>query len=257
MFDPRFRTGHLLDAQPSALRYLDHPELSSAAPLGSDAVDLRPDLPPVTQQLVQNCCAHALSVAAFLAAFFAGTPIPLSSVLWLYALAQLRARPRQPLLDIGSSLGFMSDAVAEQGLVSESEWLESRENVGVVPPDDVFRSAAAVTIVKRHWLPDGAATSEALLAALRRQRASTVCCLVDEAFAAIGPGIYNIPGGRVIGSHAMLVVGYVPSIKAFIVRNSWGRDFGDEGYALVSERFMNLSTYGKLVFDAGPMKAAA
>jgi C1A family cysteine protease len=38
----------------------------------------------------------------------------------------------------------------------------------------------------------------------------------------------NVQTERVIGAHAMLVVGYTKD--AFIVRNSWGTAWGDNGY---------------------------
>ncbi len=49
-------------------------------------------------------------------------------------------------------------------------------------------------------------------------------------------GIVRVPDKSkesVIGGHALCIVGYFTDIKCFIVRNSWGRGFGLNGYCLI------------------------
>jgi C1A family cysteine protease len=45
------------------------------------------------------------------------------------------------------------------------------------------------------------------------------------------------PGEQVLGGHAILIVGYNKTTSQWIVRNSWGVDWGDKGYC-----YMPLST---------------
>jgi hypothetical protein len=48
------------------------------------------------------------------------------------------------------------------------------------------------------------------------------------------------------GGHAMLIVGYDLAKKHFVVRNSWGDDWGDGGYCYVTADY--LKTYAKYGF---------
>lgn len=250
-----YKTGHIPEAlDPSTPRYVDHPEMSGAALIGTDDLDLSDDGPDIRDQIAQDCCAHATSALLFTWFMTSGEPAPLASILAMYADAQLRARPKEPLVDQGCGLAQMFQGLKDVGFVLERDWPEIPENVNVIPPDDLQRDAEHRIVTSYHAIADGARTSEELKAALQRRRTSTVCFMVDEKFANIGADVYDIPGGRVIGSHAQLVTGYSSTLKAFKIRGSWGLDFGDLGYSWVSERFMNLHTYEKFVVDAARIR---
>ena len=53
-------------------------------------------------------------------------------------------------------------------------------------------------------------------------------------------GIVNMPGRREvqIGGHAVLAVGYDRAAKRFLVRNSWGIDWGMEGYFTMPFKYL-------------------
>jgi len=48
-------------------------------------------------------------------------------------------------------------------------------------------------------------------------------------------GMLSMPGPteQMLGGHAVLIVGYDDARGVFIVRNSWGADWGDRGYFYV------------------------
>ena len=59
---------------------------------------------------------------------------------------------------------------------------------------------------------------------------------LHESFNNIGPdGFVKRPDDSdpVVGWHAMVIVGFSDKDKVFIVRNSWGTDFGDKGYCYI------------------------
>lgn len=54
-----------------------------------------------------------------------------------------------------------------------------------------------------------------------------------------GSGVEMIPDpvGQVIGGHAMTIVGYDDQVPGFLLANSWGTNWGREGYAWMSYRY--------------------
>lgn len=67
---------------------------------------------------------------------------------------------------------------------------------------------------------------------------------VYESFWNIGKdGIMPMPqpSERVEGGHAVLCVGYDDNKQLYIVRNSWGSDWGDKGYFYMPYQFMHNS----------------
>jgi C1A family cysteine protease len=52
-----------------------------------------------------------------------------------------------------------------------------------------------------------------------------------------GNGVLDIPGVMSGGGHTMLAIGYDDSRKAFRIQNSWGRKYGEGGYAWLSYDF--------------------
>jgi len=63
-----------------------------------------------------------------------------------------------------------------------------------------------------------------------------------EQFAEVGrDGLFNAaeaPSGR-HGRHALLIVGYVSNF--YIVKNSWGEDWGDKGYCYIPKKVLEES----------------
>jgi hypothetical protein len=68
-----------------------------------------------------------------------------------------------------------------------------------------------------------------------------------------GNGVYKYAAKSsdpIAGGHAMLVVGYADQLKAFKVLNSWGRGWGDKGYAGIDyATFQNLTGEGYVTID--------
>lgn len=53
-------------------------------------------------------------------------------------------------------------------------------------------------------------------------------------FMTYGSGIYQHVGGAALGGHAVSIVGFDDSKRAWLIRNSWGQEWGEDGFAWVS-----------------------
>lgn len=231
--------------------------------------DLRRFLPPIRNQIAQNCVGHAVMAGVFARAAILGHSIAWPSTFFPYTLARLlESPPRDPndatpveLVDRGSSFRLMFKACARKeddeasgfGLVAEERWPEALENVNTIPPEDVFRAGENATIVAYHRLPDGIARIDAMIEALRLGLLPVTSFLVDDDFANLSSsGIYARPGGAVMGGHALLVCGYDHASRAFVIRNSWGTSWADEGYGMVHVDFLRDHSYDSWVTEIAP-----
>lgn len=67
------------------------------------------------------------------------------------------------------------------------------------------------------------------------QRGPLVTTLqVYSDFIAYGGGVYKHTTGEVMGGHAISIVGYDDNKQAWIIRNSWGEEWGEKGFGYVS-----------------------
>jgi C1A family cysteine protease len=57
---------------------------------------------------------------------------------------------------------------------------------------------------------------------------------VSEDFVTYGGGVYKHSWGESLGGHAVSIVGYDDDKKAWLIRNSWGPEWGEGGYGWIS-----------------------
>jgi len=60
-------------------------------------------------------------------------------------------------------------------------------------------------------------------------------------------------GEKVVGGHCVLAVGYDNSTRMFIIRNSWGADWGQSGYFMMPYEYM----LGRLSSDFWTIRSVA
>jgi C1A family cysteine protease len=70
-------------------------------------------------------------------------------------------------------------------------------------------------------------------AALKKGPLVTTMKVYDD-FTSYGGGIYKSVSNKVEGGHAISIVGYNDQGRYWIIRNSWGADWGEQGFARIS-----------------------
>jgi C1A family cysteine protease len=53
-------------------------------------------------------------------------------------------------------------------------------------------------------------------------------------FMAYSSGVYKHASGEVLGGHAISIIGYDDASQSYIIRNSWGQDWGEKGFGHVA-----------------------
>jgi C1A family cysteine protease len=74
---------------------------------------------------------------------------------------------------------------------------------------------------------------DAVKAALKRGPLETTLDVYAD-FMVYGSGVYKHTTGDYMGGHAVSIIGFDDSKRAWLIRNSWGADWGDHGFAWVS-----------------------
>lgn len=75
--------------------------------------------------------------------------------------------------------------------------------------------------------------AEAVKAALKKGPLMTTMTVYDD-FVSYGGGIYKSTSNRSVGGHAVSIVGFNDQERYWIVRNSWGPDWGEKGFVRIS-----------------------
>ena len=207
-------------------------------------VDLRPLCPKVENQgELGSCTANALAGAIEFLERKDNVSFEDFSRLFIYY--NERAIEHSIKYDSGAMIRDGIKTLAKQGVCIERKWPYIESKFAVKPGVVCYRDALKHQITSYHRI----LTLDEMRACLAEGFPFVFGFTVYESFEServARTGVVQMPrsGERVVGGHAVLAVGYNDSSKRFIVRNSWGGDWGLKGYftmpyAYVSDR--NLS----------------
>ena len=200
------------------------------------AIDLRPNCPPVYDQGdLGSCTANAVAAAYQYDQMMNATLTPdvetfCPSRLFIYYNERLITRT--PDSDSGGSLRNAVKTIGQSGLVPEPEWPYDISKFKTKPSVQCYEDAKHHRAVQYRKIMQ---QSEQLKECLRQGYPFVFGFAVYESFEADEvkrTGIVPMPEQteRMIGGHAVLAVGFDDSRQVFIIRNSWGENWGDKGY---------------------------
>ena len=219
------------------------------------SVDLRARLPPVFHQgNLGSCTANALS-----AAFAFDDPSMIGSRLFLY----YNERKMEDSVndDAGACLSDGVEALHIYGICAETSWPYSDDGFKFkqTPPDQCYQGTYILVFSMHNKLfvynieaVSHEATSyhhvepteEALKAALASGFPLVSGIKVFHGFMSTYDGHVPLPNPSETphGGHAILLVGYNDATREWLVRNSWGADWGDQGHFYLPYEYMTDSS---------------
>lgn len=152
-------------------------------------------------------------------------------------------------IEQGRGLRGMLRAAQKYGLCLESDWPNVQEFENIQPPPEAYEAATQRRIGKYYRIrteinqPD-----EDILGNIRYALAKGLPVLVSANVGSLvysPTGVYpqlSTPGNQYIGGHAFLVVGYEKDGN-FLCKNSWGPEWGDNGYFLCAPEVLTTDVY--------------
>lgn len=221
-----------------------------------ERVDLRPWCSPVEDQgLVGSCVANA--VVGAMEYLQRRQNLPRTDLSRLFVYYNARALSGWQEQDTGTFVHHGMAAVLAYGACPEAVWPYREDRWAVKPDEASFAAATGFEAVQYARAALGPVAKSVLAAGLPIPFIAT---LPEQVMYEAGG-----PGGRVTrptgewapggGGHSMLIVGYDEPAAAWIVRNSWGADWGDGGHLYIDYNVMERYTDPTSIWVIGGLEA--
>jgi C1A family cysteine protease len=195
-------------------------------------VDLRPQCPPVYNQAPLNSCtANAIAAAVqFERMRLKLTPAFTPSRLFIYYNERKLAGTVGK--DSGAPLRDGIKTMVKQGDCPEHQWPYDPAKVLDEPTKPCYTDAVRYHAVSYQAVQQDLAHMKACLAAGQPFVLAIHIYSGSETPEAKKTDTFPTPkaGETLLGTHAVMAVGYDDAAKHFIIRNSWGADWGLQGY---------------------------
>jgi C1A family cysteine protease len=197
-----------------------------------ESVDLRPGCPPVYDQgQLGSCTANAIGGALEFAQIKQKSKSPFTpSRLFIYYNERVIEHTVDS--DSGAQIRDGVKSVHKLGAPPETDWPYDINQFSQKPPEKAYTDAKNYqSILYQRVTP----TLGQLKGCLASGFPFVFGFTVYESFESqemANTGHLGMPGSgeKQLGGHAVLAVGYDDSSQSFVVRNSWGADWGIKGY---------------------------
>lgn len=223
-------------------------------------VDLREHCSPVEDQgQVGSCTANAVVGAMEYQIRKDGKPaVDLSRMFVYFNARRMSGHEGQ---DTGAKISQGMAAFLAFGSPAETDWPYDPNLIDKVPDDGIFKKALS-HVPAEYARIDG---FENVKASLARGYPVVFAASLPERYwnevratgRAKTPTRAELDGSFTdFGRHAMLLVGYDLNDNEFLVRNSWGPDWGEKGYFRIDMDALTASTAPHTTWILGKLEAA-
>ncbi len=220
--------------------------------------DLSPDLPPPGFQGKQNSCvgwALAYAMKSYqekqeqgYADFYQGNTLHPDKIFSPAFIYNQTNNGR----DGGVHIHIALNLLQEKGVCTWNDMPYSSTDYRIKPNARALQNAKKYRI--NTWRRVNTQSTREIKTHIQAGFPVIIGAMVDQSFESFNnpPGwIWRQTGGAVTGAHAMLVIGYDDSKQAFKVMNSWGHQWGDQGYGWIDyQHFRSVVRVGYVTMDA-------
>ena len=203
----------------------------------SDIIDLRANCPPVYNQGDLGSCTANAVAAAFEYKEVTKDDYIKPSRLFIYY--NERVLENTVLYDSGATIRDSIKTLHKTGVCSETDWPYIISKFSYRPTSVCYKTARKISQYKKleHSIDD-------FKSCLRMGLPFVFGFTVYESFKndnVAKTGIMPIPkqGEKLLGGHAVMAVGFDNIRQVFIIRNSWGSEWGDSGYFYMPYEFID------------------
>ncbi len=211
-------------------------------------VNLRPRCPRTVydQGQLGSCTGNAIAAAVEFDLMKQKDEVFTPSRLFIYYNERVMERTVEQ--DAGAMIRDGIKSVATRGACPESDWPYDVTRFAERPPEAAYRDAKQNLVTVYQRLVQDLNTMKGCLADGFPFVFGFTVYTSFESPEVARTGVMPMPGSRekVLGGHAVLAVGYDDGPRHFIVRNSWGKGWGDGGYFYMPYSYL---TEGSLADD--------
>jgi C1A family cysteine protease len=217
------------------LKFMD---LSHVIVHSNPSVDLRSKMPPIVDQgNIGSCTANALcGIVEYLHPHLTG------SRLFLYY--NERAIEGNVLSDNGAYIHDGIKSLETNGICPESMWPYDVTKYISQPPKICYKAALNHKVLKANNIHNDITSMKSALIAGHPFVVGILVYSSFESDVVKQTGMVPMPIGTdtLLGGHAVVCVGYDDTNNLFIMRNSWGTQWGDHGYFYLPYAYLASST---------------
>ena len=214
-----------------------------------DRVDLREYASPVEDQYDLGSCTGNALTSAYEMLTRIQAPEKFVELSRLFVYYNIRLIEGTADIDSGAYLRDGIKAIRRHGLCKEDLWPYVTEEFATPPPKICYDDARTRSI-KNYRKLSGVTD---ILDALNNKRPVAFGMAVYDGFMDLNRfnSVLDVPpvGEPSIGGHAMLMVGYDLLKKQFLALNSFGLDWGVQGYCWITFNYVRQEIYDVWTFD--------